>query len=159
MPPARPDPSGPWPPEAGVPSNKVGLTVGLCVSFCWLPLCFPSSFINSLSAHPSLVGDWTNRKLSTLSWIKDRAWLITQPWAGVWVCWLPARASLLCGLSQPGPHLSFSSGPRSEPAVSKAPVGSGRMDVIHWDEALPPGAARLLPRPAVPGGLWTRSGP
>lgn len=38
VPPARPDPSGPWPPEAGAPSNKVGLTVGLCVSFCWLPL-------------------------------------------------------------------------------------------------------------------------
>ena len=112
----RPDPSGPWPPEAGAPSNKVGSTVGLCLFL--LPLCLPSSFINSLSAHPSLVGDWTNRKLSALCWIKDRAWLITQPWAGVWLRWLPAtllslesprsdgeeggrldRASLLCGLS------------------------------------------------------------
>lgn len=102
-------------PRQGHPAIKWGQQLA-SVFFC--SRCLPSSFINSLSAHPSLVGDWTNRKLSALCWIKDRAWLITQPWAGVWLRWLPAallslesprsdgeeggrldRASLLCGLS------------------------------------------------------------
>lgn len=63
-----------------------------------------------------------------------------------------------CRLNQPCPNFSSSSGSRSEPAVSKALVGAGKVDVIHCDKALCSGATCLLSRPG-PSRLWTRLGP